>query len=526
MKVLKYTYSFLLVFVISLASKAQNISAENNDKEIFCQVLDTSDNAPVVFATISIKDKNNGVIADADGNFRLPYKYKAQNDVLIISCIGYESKTITVSSLKDTGSNVIFLKPKIESLNAVLITAKKGTSKDKKPFENVREIVGKALSKMRVNFPTKPHSYIGYYRDYQLLQNKYFNLNEGIIEVFDEGFHTNKLRFKNNQASLYQFKQNSKFPKDTLLTQEYDNQSYKYIKSATISSIGGNELSILMMHNALRNYEYHTFSFIHTMKDDFLNNHEFRVARKLYLDNTLLYEIKFFAIEDVTGVKNTADGAIYIATDTHAIHKLEYFGYNVGDPEPFFSVRIEYVPKGERMYLNYISFNNKFKVKSRDDFQIEDVSFDQGENAFYVRFNNTVDKRTIANSKNFRFIYKRKKLKINAITLDESKVVKISLINGAIPSNAPLTAENMKDLTYKIKKVTDISGRDLNKKTFIRVNQFRELFVQEVFPNKKLSEDLYYVNKSERLNESLINKTKLNNVSDYWVNSPLKVTRK
>lgn len=526
MKVFKSLFCVLTLFVLSLSSQAQNVSAENNDKEIFCQVLDKSDNSPVVFATIKIKDKNNGVIADFDGNFRLPYKYKQQNEVLIITCIGYETKRIAVSDLKDSESNIIFLKPKIESLNAVTITTKKGTTKAKKPFENVREIVGKALSRMRVNFPTKPHSYIGYYRDYQLLQNKYFNLNEGIVEVFDEGFHTNKLKFKNNQASLYKFKQNSKFPKDTLLTQEYDNQTYKYIKSATISSIGGNELSILMMHNAIRNYQYHTFSFIHTMSEDFLNNHEFRVARKLYLDDTLLYEIKFFAIEDITGVKNTADGAIYIATDTYAIHKLEYFGYYVEEEEPFFSVRIEYVPKGDRMYLNYISFNNKFKVKSRDDFEIKDVTFDEGKNAFYVTFNNKVDKRTIENSKNFRFIYNRKKLKVNSVELVESNLVKVSLINGAIPSSAPLNEENMKDLTYKIKKVTDISGRELNKRTFIRVNQFRELFVQEVFPNKTLSEDLYFVNKSERLNESLINKSKLDNVSEYWVNSPLKVSRK
>ena len=69
------------------------------------------------------------------------------------------------------------------AFNAVTITTTKGTTK--KEYENVREIVGKAISKMRANFPTRPHSYIGYYRDYQLLQSKYFNLNEGIIEVFD-----------------------------------------------------------------------------------------------------------------------------------------------------------------------------------------------------------------------------------------------------------------------------------------------------------------------------------------------------
>jgi hypothetical protein len=502
---------------------AQNNVPDNIEKEIICQVIDQSDKLPVVFATVSIKDKNNGVIADDNGNFRLPYKYKTQNDVLIISSIGYESKTVAVSSLLDNVPNIIYLVPKIEALSAVMITTKKGSSK--KDYESVRAIVGKAIFKMRTNFSTQPHSYIAYYRDYQLLQNKYFNLNEGIIEVFDEGFHTNKMLFKNNQASLYTFKQNSKFPKDTLLTQEYDNQKYKYIKDATISSIGGNELSILTIHDAIRNYEYYTFSFIHTMKDNFLKNHEFRIAQKLYLDDTLIYEIKFDAVEEITGIKNTASGTIYIAADNHAIHKLEYLGYVNTDADPFFSVKIEYAPKGERMYLNYISFNNKFKVKSRDDFQIDDVTFDKNENAFYVRFNNTVDKRTIANSKNFRFIYKRKKLKINSVSLDDSKTVKISLINGAIPQGEELDEENMKELTYKIKKVTDISGRELNKKTFIKVNQFRELFVQEVFQHKELPDDLYFVNKIEPLAKSKVNTGRLLNISDYWINSPLKATK-
>ncbi|OUR96093.1 hypothetical protein A9Q86_16580 [Flavobacteriales bacterium 33_180_T64] len=502
---------------------AQKVSSENDTKEIICQVLDQSDKLPVVFATVSIKDKNNGVIADADGNFRLPYKYKTQNNVLVISSIGYETKTLEVTSLLDNQKNIIFLKPKIEALNAVMISAKKNTPK--KNFENVREIVGKAINKMKANFPTNPHSYIGYYRDYQLLENRYFNLNEGIAEVFDAGFQTNKLLFKDNQTALYKFKQNSKFPKDTLLTMAYDNEKYKYIKDATISSIGGNELSILNVHNSIRNNQYHSFSFVHTFKDDFLYNHEFRVAKKLYLDDTLIYEIRFFAIEDVTGVKNTADGVIYIAQDTYAIHKLEYFGYVVGDADPFFSVKIEYASKDDKMFLNYISFNNKFKIKSRNDFEIEDISYDQEDNAFFVRFNNTVDRTTIANSKNFRFIYKKRRLKINAVSLDNSKTVKISLINGAISSNEELNEENMKALKYKIKNVTDITGRALNKRTFIRVNQFRELFVQEVFKSKTLPENLYFVNKSEKLSESLINKDVLTNVSDYWINSPLKATK-
>ena len=95
----------LALCCVLIALTANEISAQNTaiadvDKEVICQVLDLSDKLPIVFATVSIKDKNNGVIADEDGYFRLPYKYKTQNDVLIISSIGYESKTSIIPSFK------------------------------------------------------------------------------------------------------------------------------------------------------------------------------------------------------------------------------------------------------------------------------------------------------------------------------------------------------------------------------------------------------------------------------------------
>lgn len=115
---MKRKFCLLLLFVLPLLSLAQV-------EELLCQVLDSQTNQPVVFATVLVKTRSVGVISDDNGNFRLPIRYKANNDIIRISCIGYKTIEINVVSLKDTELNVFKLVPKIEALDAVTIVAQK-----------------------------------------------------------------------------------------------------------------------------------------------------------------------------------------------------------------------------------------------------------------------------------------------------------------------------------------------------------------------------------------------------------------
>lgn len=516
---MKFQNKLILALLLSVIS----LSFAQKEKEITGQIIDEITQEGIVFATLKIKGQNNGVVADEKGYFRLPYKYKTTNNVLVISSIGYRSLEIPINTLKDNMLNVLGLESKTESLDGVVI---QGTKKKIKNYIPPRLIVDKAIKSIPSNYPQTSHSYIAYYRDYQLLKNKYFNLNESIMEVFDAGFHTNALLYKDNQTALFNFKANLDFPKDSILASAYSEDGSKFIEGATIDAIGGNELSILNVHNAIRNYAKKSFSFVNVFKDNFVSNHEFRLEKKVYLDDIPLYQIKFFAKEDVTGVKNSADGVIYIDYNTYAIHKLEYYGYKANDLIPFYSVKIEYKPLGNKMYLNYISFNNRFDVRSEDDFKVNDVTFDKTDNSFYITFNNKINLNTIKNKKNFRFIYKRKKLKISKIIPTSDKVLKITLIKGTLPSGDVFNKESMKDLVYKIKRVEDAVGRKLGKVTKTQANQFREIFVQEVFENREKPswEDIIFVNKNDILLKSMINENN-ESLNKYWVNSPLKKTK-
>ena len=59
------------------------------------------------------------------------------------------------------------------------------------------------------------------YREYQLKDSQYVNLNEAIIEVLDDGFDTDD--FKNSRIKLFEYRMNHYFPRDKTKEIFYDN---------------------------------------------------------------------------------------------------------------------------------------------------------------------------------------------------------------------------------------------------------------------------------------------------------------
>jgi len=514
---LKQKILFIILILIPFFCVSQNT------QELLCKIIDTQTGGPVIFASIAVKGQNIGVISDDDGSFRLPITHKRDNSTIIISCIGYETIEVEVNTLVDSRLNILKLRPKIESLESITIIAKKDPNRVKADYIPARDIVQQAILNIPLNYPISPHSHIGYYREYQVLNKRYFNLNEGIMEEFDAGFKTNKIFYKDNQAALYSFKENNEFPQDSALSKSYDNKNLKFIEQATITGFGGNELSVLNLHNVIRYHNKKSFSFVDVFNEDFIYNHTFRLTDKTYLNDQPIYVIKFYALEEVAGTKNTADGVIYISYEDFAIHKLEYNGYYINDPKPFYALKVEYAPRGGKMFLNYVSFYNMFKAQSGNSFKINDVEFDVSENAFIVNFSNDIDENTISKKRRFRFEYNQDRLKIAEVDVISKRKLKIKLAERLTDDEIE-DFKTLKGIDYKIKNVADIAGRQLNELSFIDVDQFREYFVQEVFENKALPNNLIFVNKIMSLRKSKIN-TNAIDIDKYWINSPLKETK-
>jgi hypothetical protein len=86
------------------------------------QILNSENNSPVAYAHIKLANKSLGYIADFNGNFPIDSSFK-EHDTLLISCIGYQQKAISIEKLKR--EKVVYLSPKPYQLSEVAITAQK-----------------------------------------------------------------------------------------------------------------------------------------------------------------------------------------------------------------------------------------------------------------------------------------------------------------------------------------------------------------------------------------------------------------
>ncbi len=523
---MKNNFSYIYIFISFLLSYL-NLAAQEKT-EILCQLIDKSSEKPVIYATILLKENKLGVISDDDGNFRIPYRFKEQSDTLRISSIGYETTYFSLHNMIEEQVNVLIIAPKVESLQEVTLVS----DKRKKHKLSARKIVKNAIENIPINYPRENFSYIAYYRDYQQLldttcpgliksgyESKYINLNEGIIEVYDAGFHTNKLMHITNQTALHKFQTNKNFAIDSSLTVPYDNKSRKYLEGVSISPLGGNELNILNLTNAIRNYDRMSFSFIHVLNKDLLANHTFSLVQIKYLDELPIYEINF-VLNSQNSQNYIAEGVIFIDKYTFAIHKLKYNLYERGKKNHLYGVSMEYTRNGEYLYLNYITFNNSFEVKVDNYFKIIDVAYSFSNAYFTLIFNNEIDEGSITPwNKNIKIEFRGQRLKIIDVKLIDGNKLQIKTPNIYIQDRNNFG----KYVKINVKNIVDMYGNLIDDVPIIKVNQFREIFVQQVFPNKEASRDLFFVNKNTPLSKSRLNT--FSSKSNYWINTPLKSTK-
>lgn len=457
---------------------------------IEAEVLNNEAN-PISYASIEFLNTSRGIIADYNGQFSIPLHRIKGITKIKISSIGYESLEVALDTLSISKLNTLILKQKIEELENVVLRFSKTNEKEVTTIG----IVKKAVNSIEKNLSIQPHSLVGYYRDYQIYKDgEYYNLNEGIIEQFDQGILTHKLFDKKNQSALYKFKTNLNYKVDFYLSSAYSDKE-KYIKSFKIFNFGGNELSILNAHNPIRIFNDKSFSYINTLQDDFFINHVFEKGRKFTTNNDQLIAIHFKEKKGKVYAKHRIKGEVLISLSDFSIHKFKYSIYNVKETTPILNIDISYKKKKDIMYLNYMSFNNKFYLKDRDVFKEKKVFVNENKSRIEIEFNREVNPKTLKKS-NFEVSLGGKK----------GRVSKIEIVDN-------------KNIFLILKKIEDINGRLIYKEIKKPAYQFREFFVQEVFEDKELNSEIQVIHKMRPLSDAKINT--LDNIDNYIINSPL-----
>ncbi|WP_299556940.1 carboxypeptidase-like regulatory domain-containing protein [Seonamhaeicola sp.] len=488
---------------------AYSVHAQSADF-IYGSIIDSKTGQGIAFATVLLKDASKGVVADEQGGFSIPKTVADRYEALMISCIGYETKQVDLKTLKQDSLNTIPLKVAISLLDEVVVTAAKKRL-------SVRKIVRKAIQQIPFNYSRVPFSYTAYYRDYQKQSDTYINLNEAIVEIHDNGFDTYDRSDSN--IRLLDYKTNSDFNREPSLEINYDNTNRKFIPNAIIHPSGGNELTILMTHDAIRNYKHSAYSFMYVMEKDFIKNHDFKLTEVIQMNDDNLYVIDF-KLKPVTSTEYLVTGQLFINRNTFAIHKLDYALFLKKGKEHICNIHVEYKEQHGLMYLNYISFNNTFKAPDPEDFGISEVAYNPYREYLQIAFNNPYSEDQAGALSNYEVKIDNKKIAIRDVILDPSDKRKIKLLLDFKDSDPPIITSAIGDrLSLLISNVTDIEGRVLGEQTLLKYKQYRELFVQEVHTQPKET-SATFIDKFLSLRHGHFSAS--TQTLDYWMNTPLK----
>ncbi len=518
-----------LIFIGLLLSINNPLVYCQQSQYIIGKVIDSNTSEPVSFAAVHLKSYQIGIYSNAEGDFRILNNPGFQSDSLIVTCIGFNRLSVAFSDLKTSKMNNLKLVPNIRRLNEVRVMARKKKI-------NSELVVARAIRNITKNCPVSPYNYVSYYRDYQKDSINYLNLNEAIIQTLDTGFAYSS---DSNIYRLLDFKKNMDFPRMNM-TPYYDlpetdhsDVSFKRIPYAKVGDQYGNELFVLLVHDAIRNSDKRSFSYVDTFAHDFIRNHIFSRPDGIYEGSNLLYKIDFTAkrqLNDNIQMK----GSIYIRPDDYSIHKLEYSASFLDSEKKdtkIFNIDIEYgreTAVNSRMCLKYISFNNSFTIPDSSDnnfFKIDRIEWEQKGGPYASRppynmniiayFNRKIDPVLGEISDNYTLTIGKRIAKIKRVLVSGYYLV-ISVRDESFKS------DELASCDLNIKYLKDINGNILNKRKDLEFRQFRELFVQEY--NKPLEFQNNCFIQPIPLERNCISIS--DNSGRFWMNTPLKAEEK
>ncbi|CAN0577533.1 unnamed protein product, partial [Ectocarpus sp. 12 AP-2014] len=502
-------------------------------------LLDSGTKEPVVFATIRVLGWSLGVISNNDGSFQVPTDFKLKGDTLVISSMGYETKKVDFADLMENNINQIFIKPYAFQLSETVVVAKKKRKRlDKAKVErslSAKQIIRYAIERIPDNYNKNPFELVGYYRDYQLREKEYINLNEALIRVLDSGFEVKG--YSSLQFALYNYESNLNFEQDSLAAKPYDYKAKdKYIPNTQFTNkIVPNELMLLFNHDAIRHNNELSYSFVDIFVKDFIRKHDFFTYFLTNYGDKEVYKIKFAKSLSNFEVK----GDIYIDADTYAIRKLDYAVYqqsldeasaSIPEVDLLYEILVEYKEHEGHMYLNYISFHNKFKLVRPPKFYLKDIIRKLDSRGMLIVLNKPAKNWYDLKPKDIILYYGESRLKVNGLRQVDATTYKLELSKKTKSQRKKgrqffrqLGTKKEEPIIFDINNMIDFEGNLLGEENSELLNQFREFFTQRIISvENKEDVTTSYVDKTISLNHPEQLKTKMKADEEFWMNTPLK----
>ncbi len=157
---------------------------ESTAQSLHGRILSADDKSPVPYASLVIDGTGWGTASDPEGNFLLHLSDTSSNQVIRITCIGFQTSQFTVSALKKDGT--ILLKSETQMLVGITVQTAAITG---------REILEEAIRHIPQNYLQTPFN-LEFYSQYVIrdtLLGSTFTL-ESVFESYSEGYRTQAMK--------------------------------------------------------------------------------------------------------------------------------------------------------------------------------------------------------------------------------------------------------------------------------------------------------------------------------------------
>jgi hypothetical protein len=320
----------LIAVVLLLAFMAQTASAGTSSNKKSTQqnlitikgkVIDAETRAPLVFATVAVKETNVAIVTNIDGEFTLKIGDLTTSKSLEVTFVGYKNKVVPFSELKENGSkNIIALEAAPIPIKEIIV----------KPLDPVA-IVEKAINNISKNYESVPNLMTAFYRETIRKNRTYVSIGEAAVEIFKAPYSSD-LRW--DGARIYKGRKGTDVEKmDTVLFK-----------------LQGGPVSVLDLDIA-KNTES-------VLTREAMGNYNYTLSGVVEIDGKPNYVIEF--VQKPSVETPLFMGSLYIEMDSYAISEAE-FGFNLSNKEAAQSIFIKKKPLGMKVIPEIATYRTKYR---------------------------------------------------------------------------------------------------------------------------------------------------------------------
>jgi len=177
-----YSCNFLLFIFFLIGIGGNSVWAQSsNFTEYSGEILDSSNNKPLVFATLSIDGTNVSTITNSEGEFALKVPKENINGNLTIAFLGYKTKRISITQLKKERNKIL-----MDEFAMALSEARIDAPND------AEALVIETLNKKGTNYLNENTVMTAFYRETIKKRRTNVSLSEAVVNIYKTPYSSNK----------------------------------------------------------------------------------------------------------------------------------------------------------------------------------------------------------------------------------------------------------------------------------------------------------------------------------------------